>query len=620
MNELLDKNLEALERRYPGIRQLIEEKKEELLKEEDLHVLEEENLEGIQILRVLKGERNLYLAGKRSAYAPVQNMMHMFGKIEASAPIFLVGMGNICYLEEILRVTGKENVVLVYEPSFTIFYEQLQRIDMDEMLGKKIVVLLVGGINDMDLKPLMENILQGDRVPLMKHYILPNYEELCLEKVHRFENALAEVARSYRMNKGTERRFSGVWVENLFRNADYIRKGYQVNQMVEILPKDIPAIIVSAGPSLNKNIGQLKKAKNKAFIIAVDTAIKPLIREGILPDIYAIVDGLKPLELVKVEECRKVPLVTTAYAANAVLEYHQGKKFFFEQAVPFVNEMYRINDKVFYRLPIGGSVATLAFSLACHLGFRTIIFVGQDLALTGNKTHADGTFKEIMDIEDTTKLKKVPGNCEEWVPTRGDFNNYRIWFQNFIEEWRKHDELRVINATEGGARIEGTEIMTLQEAIERECGRTVDIAACFDSLRPVFDEKEQSAILDYFHNISKELQKIAQLAEQGRKLYQKLDRMSSGGNNSQDAYLKVLNKIKKNTKNIEKNPQYELVRQSLAVADQIIKAGQHLEYQSFDKECKEIAEHGMKFMELNKECAELLGQLAKDTLVQDSVK
>lgn len=49
----------------------------------------------------------------------------------------------------------------------------------------------------------------------------------------------------------------------------------------------------------------------------------------------------------------------------------------------------------------GGSVATNAFSLLYKIGLKTIILVGQDLALTGNKTHADGTFEEKMPEIDT---------------------------------------------------------------------------------------------------------------------------------------------------------------------------------------------------------------------------
>ena len=56
-------------------------------------------------------------------------------------------------------------------------------------------------------------------------------------------------------------------------------------------------ILVSAGPSLNKNIMELKKAKNKAFIVATDTAVKPLLKAGIEPDLMVMVDGEKPKRL-----------------------------------------------------------------------------------------------------------------------------------------------------------------------------------------------------------------------------------------------------------------------------------------------------------------------------------
>ena len=66
--------------------------------------------------------------------------------------------------------------------------------------------------------------------------------------------------------------------------------GSVTTQLCDILPTDIPAIVVSAGPSLNKNIVELRKAKNKAFIVAVDTAVKPLVKAGIIPDLYVVVD------------------------------------------------------------------------------------------------------------------------------------------------------------------------------------------------------------------------------------------------------------------------------------------------------------------------------------------
>lgn len=602
---------------YPGIRGLVEERREELLLKEDMEIQVEMNLEGEEVLKVCKNGRILYLGGKRSARLPAVNQIGVLGKIQYSAPIFMIGLGNVCYLEEVLKATSKSNVIVLYEPSFSIFYKQIHRLDIERLFKNRIIVLWVGGINDTNLKPLMESVLRGDRVPIMKNFIVPNYEQICLEQVHEFEKKLSEVVGNYGMNIGTARQFSGVVANNVFRNANFIRTGYKMQQMTAALPKDIPAIIVSAGPSLDKNIKELKKAKNKAFIVAVDTAIKPLIREGIVPDMFAIIDGLKPLELVAIEEFRDIPMASTVNAANAVLEYHRGKKFFYRQGYNFVDQMFEMNNKPFEVVPTGGSVATLAFAMVCYLGFKRVILVGQDLAYTGNKSHADGTFKEKMETLDTSKDKMVPGNCEDMVPTKNNLNNFRIWFGNFIEDWKKkYSDFRVINATEGGARIENTEIATLKETIEQECTKEVDIASCFEKIVPVFNKEEQAKILEYFHNTPAEFHKIAELAKEGENLYKKLDRLCENKNSDKSAYLKVLNRVKKNTKKLEKNPNYQLVIESLVVADQILKSAQYFDYQSFEEECKGIAERGKLFMKLIRECAQLLEELAEETVAQ----
>lgn len=615
MTELLDKNLKFLDEKYPGIQKLIEDKRDELLGQEDLVISVEKDLEGQEILNVKKAGRSLYLGGKRSARAPAMNQIQALGKIEYSAPIFMAGLGNICYLEELIKVTNIDNPIFLYEPVFSVFYMLVNRVDFKKLFQNRLIMLLIGGINDEDnFKPLMDTMVKGDRVPIMKHFILPNYKEICLEQILRFQKDLTEVANAYSCGMHTQRFFHNVFVDNLFHNVNYVRTGYQAYQLTDVLPKEkVPAIVVSAGPSLNRNIEILKKAKNKAFIIAVDTALKPLIGHGIVPDMYAIVDGVKPLSLVDVEEGRNIPLLTTLQASKSVLEFQKGKKFFFCEGIRFVDEMYERNKKPFFSLESGGSVATLAFSLVSYVGFRTVILVGQDLALTGNKTHADGTFHEKMEELDTSKCTMVPGNVEEKVPTRGDFNNYRIWFEEFIERWsKKYKDFRVINATEGGARIKGTEIMTLENAIAQECKTKVDITACIEQLQSSFDCKQQSELLKYLQNTPNEFCEIAKLAKAGKNLYIKLDKLTRNRNTDSKAYEKVLNQVKKNTKKIERNKNYQLIEECLNVANQIMRTGQYRAYQSFEEECKDIADQGMQYMDLVYECSEMLEEFSRN--------
>ncbi len=94
-----------------------------------------------------------------------------------------------------------------------------------------------------------------------------------------------------------------------------------------ILPDDVPVIVVSAGPSLNKNIEDLKKAVGKACIIATDTAMKPLLNAGIVPDLFVIVDGLKPAVLFEHKDISKTAMLIMTGVSIPSMDMHKGKNF-----------------------------------------------------------------------------------------------------------------------------------------------------------------------------------------------------------------------------------------------------------------------------------------------------
>lgn len=608
---LKEKNLKTLEKRFPGICKIIEEKREELIKKEAMQMTEETAFNGERILAAKKDGRRLYLAGRRDPKAHPVNQISVLGKIVPNAPVLILGMGNIHYLEELMAQTDESVIVMLYEPLFSVFEKQLERVDFEKIFGRRTVALIVEGINEGGMEGIVRTLLQGDKIPLMKYFVLPNYVELCREQVNHFLELLVKITENYYMGIGTKMFFSPYQAENFYHNVQYIPTGYKAFQLFRAIPDDIPAFVVSAGPSLNKNIKELKRAKNKSFIIAVDTAVKPLLREGIVPDMFATLDGLKPLELVKTEQARNLPLLTMVTAANAILDYHTGKKFFYDEGYEYVRKMFEMNGKKLEGFPTGGSVATLAFSLTCHLGFRKIIFVGQDLAYTDNKSHADGTFQDAMPEEDTEEFIKVPGNYETEVPTLKNLDSYRKWFGEYIEWWTRGHKTVFINATEGGARIEGTELMTLSEVIDRECIKEVDVSACIDRLEPVFQEKEQEKIRIFQQDTPKQVHQIVTLAREGKKLYQQLEKLCQKGNMDKQAYLKILKRVKRNRKKIEENPNYQLLSESMTKAEQIICSGQYLRRETMEEEGIELARQGKKYMELLEEYAAITEEYTK---------
>ena len=152
-------------------------------------------------------------------------------------------------------------------------------------------IFVIDGLTGVKVENVIQKMISVEVMDHIKTFILPNYEMIFAKEMLLFAKTIREKCESCATYINTRTNFSNVFAQNLFANAPYILDGYKTKQLIEVIPRDIPAIIVAAGPSLNKNIKELKRAKGKAFIIAVDTAIKPLASEKIIPDMFAIVDG-----------------------------------------------------------------------------------------------------------------------------------------------------------------------------------------------------------------------------------------------------------------------------------------------------------------------------------------
>jgi hypothetical protein len=139
-------------------------------------------------------------------------------------------------------------------------------------------------------------------------------------------------------------------------------------------------------------------------------------------------------------------------------------------------------------LEAGATVAHLAFYLAKYLGCNPIVFVGQDLAYTGHVFYVPGVeihrawrselnrFNTIEHKEweriarNRPILQQVPGNDGGTLYTDELLFTYLEQFQKDIAAAPN----RVINATEGGATIKGTDVMSLSQVAETFCREPID--------------------------------------------------------------------------------------------------------------------------------------------------
>lgn len=597
MNQpVYEKNMAALEQKYPAWAEYIRTNNR---KKRNFDVLIEQSYTGEPIMKVDDHGTVCYLNGKYAPEAVADCWIEQQGKIDPFATIVIIGISNGIHVKRIMENVPKTANILVYEPSYEIFRRAMEEVDLSFLFEPDIPVgLVVSEINGFEIKRYFSYFITYDNMVSLKIFLSGNYHRLFSEEVDGFIGELKKYLELIQVSWQTLIRYTNVNAENIFHNMPYLYEGYSVADLRGILPPDIPVIIVSAGPSLNKNIKDLKAAVGKACIIATDTAMKPLLNEGIVPDLFMIVDGLKPAELFEHKDISKSGMVTMTAVSKEPMDMHKGKKYFYDSECLYDMEMIRHiggmkgRDIAPPSLPTGGSVATSAYSLGIYMGAKTVILVGQDLALTGNKAHVDGAFKnETCEIDmESGAFMEVEAVGGGTVITRNDFKLYLDWFETSIKNW-KH--ILTIDATEGGALIHGAKNMTLKKAIKKYCIKKYNAKWHIARIPKIFETAEQKEYaLQYFGDSVKKLEKINQQAKVGVKYYEKLQKLIGSHSMNSKQFQNTYKKIKKINTFMENDAMAEMVMDSLKGLQYTMRATIYKVQEENEKEINDIAEQG----------------------------
>ena len=432
----------------------------------------------------------------------------------------LFGLGNGMYVRKILAESNEKSQITVFEPSMKIFIKVLQNFDCKDIFQDNRVTLIVQEYSDTILQPhLYRNIQYSDLEGLII-CDYPNYKILFASQRLEFYQAIQLVYNSILSTREVLSRYGNSYYENTFANMKDLVHSKSLVSLYQKIPKDIPVFMVASGPSLDKNIDQLKRAKGKSFIIAADSAVKALLAHDIVPDMYVTVDGEKYYAHFADERISRIPMVCYLISNRRALQSSHAPKFFINDDNQHLQKFFDEHNTIVPILSTGGSVANEVFSLAVLLDFKTLVFVGQDLAFTDDKTHSQTTVRGGMQMKPSAivnvMLEGIDGNM---VASSGEFQLYLSWFENKIKE---NPNLRVIDATEGGAMIHGTKIMTLEDVIDEECTKEVDIEHIISQTECLFSKEEQLELTQYLKSIPEELSYVRDLAKRGIRDYDKM--------------------------------------------------------------------------------------------------
>ncbi|MCH5267645.1 MAG: motility associated factor glycosyltransferase family protein [Lachnospiraceae bacterium] len=469
--------------------------------------------DGQTVLHVVRDGKDHRLNSPYRPLAEAKRWTEQFNYKNIHTNVVLFGMGNCLFVKEMLDRLREDATLALYEPSMDIWQWAMESIDLSKVIQDERVHLIVEDLNRDSLGEYLKNKCHWTSIGSQITCHHTGYDTLF---AHSYRDVLADVQSQMNLavvNRDTQAHFSHHYVLNSIQNLEYIFEAGIISDYLKDIPLDIPFIIVSAGPSLDKNIDLLKEAKGHSFIMATDTAVRFLLQHDIMPDAMVTIDAKKPESYISDERVKDVPLFCCQESNHKILHFHTGKKIWFKGG-GFLGNLFEQHSKTFPPYNVGGSVATAAFLIGAAFEFKNIILIGQDLAYSGDVTHAGGTVSKILNEEHG--LKMIEGIDGNPVKSRYDWLIYLSWFESSIKELEKLDkEIRVIDATEGGAKIHGSTIMTLREVLDECCdfSKEIDIKGILENKEPVFDEQQRQEVMQYLENCYEDMQELPPMAE-----------------------------------------------------------------------------------------------------------
>jgi len=451
-----------------------------------------------------------------SRHRPIDEARRLVDSIDLNDKTLIAvhGFGLGYHVQELFARSSPEAIFLIFEPNLRLIHTALAARDFSELIRSRRVYFFTRA----DRSSLMVRI-QGHQALACIGVVSVNHAPSIQvqPEFHRTIAAMLEDVLAYcRTSINTLVLNGRRTCENIAANIPWYIRCPGISDLKNAHAGK-PAIIVSAGPSLRKNMQLLKEAKERAIIIATQTTLRPLLDIGVEPHFVTSLDyhDICTRFFENLPAKLSTTLVAEPKASARMFGLFPGPIRLLGN--DFADRLLSPLSLEKDRLRAGATVAHLAFYLAEYLACDPIIFVGQDLGFSDGLAYTPGTSYEdvwrpelgrfcTMEMKqwehiarERPILRKIPD-----VAGRAMYTEQRLfsYLQQFERDFAA-SKAKVIDASEGGAMKRGATVMPLAEVLEsfrvqgsgfevRDVGLAVpDVPSAVTALKDRLNESEQ---------------------------------------------------------------------------------------------------------------------------------
>ncbi|MEK5323155.1 motility associated factor glycosyltransferase family protein [Aeribacillus sp. FSL M8-0254] len=449
------------------------ERLDELNESENVKLIEAKN--GQKTLQIETNNQKQFI---HSAYNPEKETAVFVEKIktklEESEPIIFIGFGLGYHIEAIAEAFSPSWFSIIEFNPFILkkalsainlkkkkVYSNIKHLHLVEK-EEHIAPAILQDVNDVNTPPQI--------------IVLPSYDRIFKEEVNRYFTAFQQYLKEKKSRFITTISFQKRWTYNSLKNFPYLLKTPNIlTDFDTSLFENKPAILVSAGPSLNEEIDNLKKIKKdrSAYIFSVGSAINALIEHDIYPDAAFTYDPSEKNQFVfqKIKEkgITAIPIVFGSSVGFETLENYPGKMVHFITSQDYISA-YIIKHNEYDHIDIAvdsPSISIITLQLLNHLNFNPIILVGQNFSYQQNKRYASGIQYDFVknelnekEMEKVFEIESVDGGK---VLTNDGFVRMKTSMELILSGMK---DKTVYNTTKNGAKIKHTIYKELTSIIQ----------------------------------------------------------------------------------------------------------------------------------------------------------
>lgn len=504
-----------------------------------------------------------------SGQDPVREAERWIGTLELGSPynLMVFGCGLFYHVYQLVkRMQSTLRVLAIVEKNIDIVHALFSTVNLADYLRNKNTFFIIDP-SPAEIRSHMNQHMTAytlDGLSIVEH---PASCALYPEFYCETRQVIQECEQGGEMLLRTKVQLGGMIQENIIRNVPYILSLPSVSIFKGMFP-NVPAFVIGAGPSLDRNMDCLADVGERGILIASDTILKPLRNRGIHPHIVVTTDPteLNTRHFLDIGELDDTMLVFSPSVNYRIPKQLKGNKTIIPLQASRLLSLFSQVKQDANPLRTGVNVGQTCYNLAAYMGCGPIVLAGLDFSfpIEGGFTHASGTALQrriyatdtpgkmrVELLDEARSLEEfepayLPGNAVEKVAT----NKFWLNYLRSMEQEISKTGVPVLNCAEGGARIEGTLIRPLGETIRELCIRDAQVRLNLQTVVGFFFGEPMTEGIAILEEGVAILQKAIDFAEQGLRELSALETVAHSLSPHKDILHEKLNAIHDCHKNL----------------------------------------------------------------------